>query len=39
MTPRDWDSLTVEEEDALLHWVDEYIKESEKAHSRARSRR
>lgn len=38
MTPRDWDHLTVDEEDVLLDWIDEYIKESEKAH-RAASRR
>jgi len=28
MTPRDWDDLTVEEEDALLGWIDEFTKES-----------
>lgn len=39
MTPRDWDLLTVEETDVLLDWIDEYIRESEKAAAKARSRR
>lgn len=25
MTPRDWDLLTVEEEDHLLDWLDAYV--------------
>ncbi len=31
MTPRDWDACTVEEEDHLLAWLDEYTAQMEKA--------
>lgn len=31
MTPRDWDLLTVEEEDHLLGWLDDYTAQMQKA--------
>lgn len=31
MTPRDWDGLTVEEEDHLLSWLDQYVARMEEA--------
>lgn len=31
MTPRDWDALTVEEEDHLLAWLEAYTAQLEKA--------
>jgi hypothetical protein len=36
MTPRDWDLLTVEEEDQLLDWLDDYIEQMEKARNAKR---
>lgn len=30
MTPRDWDLLTVEEEDHLLNWLEQYTAQMEK---------
>lgn len=30
MSPRDWDACTVEEEDHLLAWLDEYSAQMEK---------
>jgi hypothetical protein len=35
MTPRDWDLLTVEEEDHLLGWLEEYIAQMEEAARKA----
>lgn len=31
MRPRDWDGLTVEEEDHLLDWLDSYLEQMDKA--------
>lgn len=31
MTPRDWDLLTVEEEDHLLSWLEQYTARLEEA--------
>lgn len=35
MTPRDWDRLTVEEEDHLLAWLEEYTARMEEAARKA----
>jgi hypothetical protein len=34
MRPRDWDGCTVEETDALLDWLDAYIKEQQEAEAK-----
>lgn len=39
MTPRDWDRLTVEEEDHLLDWLEEYTARMEETAARAKARR
>jgi TorA maturation chaperone TorD len=38
MTPRDWDLLTVEETDHLLHWLDSYLEQVDKAAQQAKRR-
>jgi hypothetical protein len=39
MTPRDWDLLTVEEEDHLLDWLEEYTAQMKEAADKAKARR
>lgn len=36
---RDWDTLTVEEEDAYLDWLDAYVKAQQEANEKIKSGR
>ena len=36
---RDWDTLTVEEEDAYLSWVEAYVEAQQKANEKMKSGR